>query len=242
VITRVTAGVHETGGMAEPEGNSVVGVEPAARSVVLTYDDGPTPGVTDRLLTVLADAGASATFFVLLTRARRSPGLLRDLLAAGHEIGLHGRDHQRLTIVDPDTLPTILRSARTELEDLASVPVRWFRPPYGAQDAATWRAVRAADLTPVLWSLHCSDWLDVPLDERLGELRTGPLAGGVVLLHDGFADAGDGVDDGPAPALDHCALTSAVLGEVGAQGLVARSLGAALETSTAVRRPWFDVG
>ena len=234
--------MDQTGRMTEPEGNSVIGVEPGAGSVVLTYDDGPTPGVTDRLLTVLADAGATATFFVLLTRARRSPGLLRDLLAAGHEIGLHGLDHTRLTTVDPAVLPDLVRDGRRELEELAGLPVRWFRPPYGAQDAASWRAARAADLTPVMWSTHCSDWLDVPLDERVRHLRSTPLDGGVVLLHDGFADTDDGVDDGPAPAFDRCALTSAVLAEADAQGLAARSLGAALETTTAVWGPWFDEG
>ena len=61
--------------------------------MVLTYDDGPTPGVTDRLLTVLADAGATATFFVLLTRARGVRGCCATCSRAGHEIGLHGRDH-----------------------------------------------------------------------------------------------------------------------------------------------------
>ncbi len=228
--------------MTEPEGTSVVGVRPGSGSVVLTYDDGPTPGVTDRLLAVLADAGASATFFVLLTRARRHPGMIRDLLAAGHEIGLHGRDHRRLTTEDRDTLPRLLRDARSELEDLTSSPVPLFRPPYGAQDGAVWHAARAAGLTPVLWSRHCADWLDVPLGDRLAELRNGPLDGAVVLLHDGFADADDGVDDGPSPSFDRCALTSAVLAEIRRDGLTARSLGSALETSTAVCRPWFDEG
>ena len=228
--------------LAEPVGNSVVGVEPASGYVVLTYDDGPTPGVTDRLLTVLADAGATATFFVLLTRARRSPALLRDLLRAGHEIGLHGRDHQRLTTVDPELLPGVLRDARSELEDLAAVPIRWFRPPYGAQNAVTWGAVRAVDLTPVLWSVHCSDWLDLPLDDRLRALRAGPVAGSIVLLHDGFADASDGVADGQPPDLDRCALTAAILAEVRESGLLAQSLGTSLATSAAVRRPWFDEG
>ncbi len=228
--------------MSEAEGNSVVGVDPASGSVVITYDDGPTPGVTDRLSTVLADAGATATFFVLLTRATKSPGMLRDLLAAGHEIGLHGRDHTRLTTVDPETLPRLLSEARRDLEDLAGVELRWFRPPYGAQDAATWRGVRAAGLTPVLWSAHCSDWLDVPLDDRLRDLRGASPAGRVVLLHDGFAGAADGVDDGPPPQFDRCALTAAVLREVGATGCRAQSLGVALEHTTAVWRPWFDEG
>ena len=227
---------------AEPEGSSVVGVDPASRSVVLTYDDGPTPGVTDRLLTVLADAGATATFFVLLSRVRRSPGLLREVLAAGHEVGLHGRDHRRLTTVEAETVPALLRDARTELQDVASAEVRWFRPPYGAQDASTWRAARSAGLMPVLWNAHCSDWLELPLDDRLAQLRDRPLTGSIVLLHDGYADAVDGVDDGPAPPLDRIELTSAVLREVDAAGLRAQHLGSALEGSAPVVRPWFDEG
>jgi peptidoglycan/xylan/chitin deacetylase (PgdA/CDA1 family) len=234
--------VHDTGLVSEPEGNSVVGLEATSGSLVLTYDDGPTPGTTDRILPLLDAAGATATFFVLLTRAVRSPGLLRDVLEAGHEIGLHGRDHQRLTSLDPSTLPGILRDGRSRLEELAGVPVRWFRPPYGAQNAVTWRAVRAADLTPVLWSVHCSDWLDVPFDDRLRELRLGRSGGRIVLLHDGFADATDGVDDGPPPVLDRPALTSAILRDAEAKGLRARSLGAALDAADAVSRPWFDEG
>jgi peptidoglycan/xylan/chitin deacetylase (PgdA/CDA1 family) len=231
--------------MTEPEGSSIVGVESSSGSVVLTYDDGPTPGVTDRLLTALAEADATATFFVLLTRVRRHLALLQELLAAGHEIGLHGPDHRRLTTLPPETrsaLPRILREAKDELEGLASVPVRWFRPPYGAQDAGTWHAVREAGLTPVLWTLDCQDWLTRPLEDQLANVRTAPLAGSIVLLHDGYADADDGVDDGPPPVLDRPALTSAVLTEVRAAGLEARSLGNALVSTRPTWRPWFDEG
>ncbi len=231
--------------MTEPEGNSIVGVDPSSGSVVLTYDDGPTPGVTDQLLTVLAGAGASATFFVLLSRVRPHLELFREVLAAGHEIGLHGPDHRRLTTLPPElrsSLPHLLRDAKAELEDLASVPVRWFRPPYGAQDAGTWRAARESDLTPVLWTLECQDWLTLPLEDQLASVHTGPLAGSIVLMHDGYADAADGVDDGPPPVLDRPALTAAVLTEVHAAGLRPRSLGEALASSQPTWRPWFDEG
>jgi peptidoglycan/xylan/chitin deacetylase (PgdA/CDA1 family) len=122
---------------AQIPGESVYAVEPGAgeRPVVLTYDDGPEPGGTDAVLKVLAGHGVTATFFVLLSRTRRYPGLLSEVLAAGHEIGLHGVDHQRLTTLDPAHVAQRTADARHELEDTIGREVRWFRPPYGGQSA-----------------------------------------------------------------------------------------------------------
>jgi peptidoglycan/xylan/chitin deacetylase (PgdA/CDA1 family) len=223
-----------------PVGTSVVAVGTPSRYTVLTYDDGPTPGVTDRLLPVLSSARATATFFVLLTRVRSSLGLLREMLAAGHEIGLHGPDHLRLPSLPPAVLPGRFRDAKAELEDLVGVPVRWSRPPYGAQDPASWRAALAADLTPVLWSVDCLDWETHSLDDHLAKLRSTDPASSIVLLHDGFADARDGVDDGPAPELDRIALTRGVLDELAANGLTGSSLDLALAASPPVTRPWLE--
>lgn len=225
---------------APPVGTSVVAVGAPSSLTVLTYDDGPTPGVTDRLLPVLASAGATATFFVLLTRVRASLGLLRETLAAGHEVALHGPDHLRLTSLPPAVLPGRFRDAKAELEDLAGVAVRWNRPPYGAQDPATWEAARAAGLTPVLWSADCLDWETHSLDDHLAGLRSTDPASGIVLLHDGFADARDGVDDGPPPDLDRVALTRGVLDELAASGLTGSSLERALVGSEPVTRPWLE--
>jgi peptidoglycan/xylan/chitin deacetylase (PgdA/CDA1 family) len=207
------------------------------RAAVLTYDDGPTPGVTDVLLDLLAERGATATFFVLLTRVRRSPALLAEVIAAGHEVALHGLDHRRLTEVRRRSLPALIREARAELEDTAGVPVRWFRPPYGAHSRASWAAAHQAGLTTVQWSVACRDWLTLPPAEYLVNLDGRDLSGEVVLLHDGYADASDCAHDGPEPVLDRRALSGAVLDRVEAQGLRATSLGGALRTGT----PEFDV-
>ena len=74
---------------------SLTNIRTAAPQVVLTFDDGPQPGGTEQVLGPLAETGSTATFFVLVSRARRFPSLLAEVVAAGHEIGLsntHGYD------------------------------------------------------------------------------------------------------------------------------------------------------
>jgi peptidoglycan/xylan/chitin deacetylase (PgdA/CDA1 family) len=228
-----------TDGESPTDGLSVVSTS-SVTSTVLTYDDGPTPGITDVLLPELATVGATATFFVLLTRVRAYPGLLREMMAAGHEVALHGPDHLRLTSLPPEAHAARFRDAKAELEDLTGVPVRWSRPPYGAQDPPAWRAARDAGLRPVLWSVTCFDWETHPPEVYLSDLRATDPAGNIVLLHDGYADARDGVDDGPPPKLDRVALTRSVLDEISAAGLVASSLGGALEQAEPQQRPWLE--
>ncbi|WP_225729755.1 MULTISPECIES: polysaccharide deacetylase family protein [unclassified Nocardia] len=207
-------------------------------TVVLTYDDGPEPGSTEPVLAALADAGVTATFFVLVRRAMEQRALLNDVLAAGHEIGLHGYDHIRLTTLPATQVYRRTRDARRQLEDLCGRPVRWFRPPYGAQIASTWTAIRAAGLTPVVWSRFAGDWVDEDVRKLAGQALEGIGDGDVLLLHDGFANAADGADDGPAPTFDRGALSRLVLDGLAERGLAAASLGDALAHGSSVRNIW----
>jgi peptidoglycan/xylan/chitin deacetylase (PgdA/CDA1 family) len=206
--------------------------------VVLTYDDGPQPGGTDRVLAALAEFGSTATFFILVGRARRHPALLREVVDAGHEIALHGVDHVRLTTMGPAVVRRRTRDARHELEDLAGHAVRWFRPPYGAQRPATWAAIRSTGLAPVVWSNDVADWQDDPVAD-IAARSAAVGSGGVLLMHDGYADAFDGVDDGPAPTFDRGELSRGVLGRLADRGLATGSLRDALAGGSAVRGAWF---
>lgn len=214
---------------------SVVSVRTTEPVVALTFDDGPEPGGTDLVLEALSAAGARATFFVLLTRVRRHPALFAELVAAGHEVALHGVDHRALPDLPPAEVPGLIRDGRAELEDAAGTAVRWYRPPYGRQTLRTHRAVTAAGLLPVLWGPTTWDWRDVPHEKRLAKAVDGARPGAIVLGHDGFAGADDGVDDGPAPVLDRGELIAGVLEAYRALGLRADSLGAVLDRGRAVR-------
>ncbi len=218
---------------------SVVQVRTTAPDVVLTFDDGPQPGGTETVLAALADAGATATFFVLLTRVRRHSELLHEVLAAGHEVALHGADHRALTDLPPHEVRQRSRTARDELEDLIGRSVRWLRPPYGRQTPRTVLATRRAGLEPVLWSATTWDWRDVPHADRVAKAPEGVGPGLVVLGHDGWPDRIDGVDDGPAPQLDRGALVREVLDRYADRGLRGRSLVDALVHGAPVREARF---
>ncbi len=218
---------------------SAVEVRTERPEVVLTFDDGPEPGGTDRVLSALADAGATATFFVLLTRVRRYPALLGEVLAAGHEVALHGVDHRALPTLPSGEVARLVRAGRAELEDATGRPVRWFRPPYGRQTLRNWRAVTGAGLVPVLWGPTTWDWKDVPVAERVARSQRGIRPGAVVLAHDGFAGPDDGACDGPPPRFDRGELVTGVLEAYAERGLSARSLEQSLRSGVLVREPWF---
>ena len=209
------------------------------KEVVLTYDDGPSPD-TGAVLDVLGESGASATFFVLLSRVRRRPDVLAEVLAAGHEIGLHGPDHRRLTTFDASAAQRRTLDAKAELEDLIGRPVRWFRPPYGDQSPAAYRRITRGGLVSVSWSADMFDWRDLAQAQRVESALGAARPGAILLGHDGYADASDGVDDGPAPQVDRADLLRRVVDAFGVRGLALRSLGAALAHGSQVRAPWFS--
>ncbi len=218
---------------------SLSGVRGVTDQVVLTYDDGPEPGGTDSILAALAEKGATATFFVLLGRTRRFPALLGEVVDAGHDIGLHGIDHRRLTHLPRLDVRILLRDGRDELEQQIGREVRWFRPPYGAQTLSTRYLAAAAGMVPVMWTSTMWDWRHTSHEERLASALQA-RSGSILLGHDGFAAAEDGADDGPPPVLDRGALARDVLSAFASRGLSGVSLAVALRAGRPEMTAWFQ--
>lgn len=212
---------------------SIVAVKTTRSEFVLTYDDGPQPGGTDKVLDVLANRGATATFFVLMTRVRAQRALLADVASAGHEIALHGPDHRPLSGMSYREVRRRTKAAKEELEEVVGVPVRWFRPPYGLQRLSTFRAIRATGLQSVLWGPSVYDSRDASLTERLDRASRGAQRGALLLCHDGYAGYADGGRSDSPPTLDRGDLANAVLDLYAERGLSARSLGDCLASGAA---------
>ncbi|SPT53689.1 Bifunctional xylanase/deacetylase precursor [Actinomyces bovis] len=211
-----------------PSLGSVVRVRGGGRRVVVTFDDGPLPGVTEQLVEVLTAHQMTATFFMLLTRARKAPSLVREVAAAGHEVALHGLDHRRMTTLPAAEATEWLKRGHNELQEILGQPVRWFRPPHGAQSVANRIAAGRLGLAPVLWSGTTWDWKDVSHEQRVAKAMRDAVPGAILLAHDGAADASDGAVDLPVTGVDKPRLLEEVLSGLESRGLGGCSYGAAL--------------
>src|SRR5437763_1567481 len=127
------------------------------RSIALTFDDGPDPGWTPRLLDVLACNRAHATFFPIAPRAAAYPELVRRMIADGHAVGLHCDTHQRHSSRCAAWVRADTARALARLSQVGVSPTLW-RTPWG--DTAPWTEAVAVEhgLRLVGWSVDTHDW------------------------------------------------------------------------------------
>ncbi len=153
--------------------------------VALTFDDGPHPEGTPLVLAALARAGAQATFFLVGEQVRRRPGLVAEIVAAGHAVALHGDRHRLQLRLGARALAEDLARGTAAIEDAVGASPVLHRPPYGIYSGGGLRAVHAAGLRPLLWSRWGKDWRRFTTPQRIAARATrGLAAGDVILLHD----------------------------------------------------------
>jgi peptidoglycan-N-acetylglucosamine deacetylase len=160
--------------------------DPASRAVALTFDDGPHPVTTRRVLEALDQAGARATFFVVGRKVEQYPDVVREINARGHAIGLHGFEHNRLfTLKAPSYVLDDIRRTQEAVERACGLRPTLFRPPIGYITPRTALGAKRAGVSIVAWSARALDGLgqtDVDRVVRRVERKLEP--GAIVMLHD----------------------------------------------------------
>ncbi|MEX0663587.1 MAG: polysaccharide deacetylase family protein [Acidimicrobiia bacterium] len=153
--------------------------------VALTFDDGPDPASTPKFLAELDRLDWRATFFMLGTMARKAPGLVAEVVAAGHEIAVHGDEHRNMLRRSPWSARADIQRCRDTLAELAGREPVFFRPPFGTLAFGAFWGARRAGLTTVLWTNWGRDWRDESSPEIVTEeLLARDIDGGTLLLHD----------------------------------------------------------
>jgi len=153
------------------------------RTIVLTYDDGPTAAVTPELLDVLAHYRAKATFFMLGRNAERHMDIANRVFAEGHDIGCHSYQHLNAWKVVPWTAISDISAGYNKLSSWCP-PDGMYRPPFGKITLPTYLAVRCRGATIGWWTIASGDTYNpLPRSKQVVDrlLREG---GGIILMHD----------------------------------------------------------
>lgn len=157
----------------------------ADEGVGLTFDDGPHPQGTPAILETLRERGATATFFLVGEQVVRRPGLVAEIVAAGHGVELHCHRHRNLLRLSPRAFLEDAERARAAIEDASGRAISDYRPPYGIFSAPTLRAVQRRGWRPLLWSRWGRDWDRSATAESIARRSSAGIgAGDIVLLHD----------------------------------------------------------
>jgi peptidoglycan/xylan/chitin deacetylase (PgdA/CDA1 family) len=155
------------------------------RTVAITFDDGPHPDGTPRMLQILAEHEANATFFLAGEQVVKRPELARRILDEGHAIGLHGYRHRPHPSRTAAAIADDFERATAAIEDATGTVPRLHRPPYGIYSPASLRLARERGLQPLMWSRWGKDWRKFTTAARITARAVGDIQDGdVILLHD----------------------------------------------------------
>lgn len=159
--------------------------------VALTFDDGPSPLYTAKILATLQAAGARATFFVIGRHAQRYPDLVRAEWRAGNAIGNHTYDHNYLFGLRPDQVRANLAATSAAIRTATGDPCIWlFRPPYGdiPWQSADTAEIRREGFVIINWDDMARDWQMPPAQVIAQRVIAHLHAGAIILLHDSGPD------------------------------------------------------
>jgi peptidoglycan-N-acetylglucosamine deacetylase len=172
-------------------GRWITGAAGSQRQVALTFDDGPHPPFTARVLDTLAQHQVSATFFCVGMYARAYPDQVSRIAADGHEIGNHTWSHAFMPDLTRSEISEQIARTNDTIEAAAGIQcVTLFRPPFGSYSSETfaWLKAEGSGTRVVLWNVETADWARPGKDIIKARVLNGVQPGSIVLMHDGGGD------------------------------------------------------
>lgn len=156
--------------------------------IALTFDDGPHPGYTERLLQVLGQYHVPATFFVVGQMAEQYPDLVRQEVEDGHEVANHTYHHVSLPKVPEEYVATEIKACGEVLQSITGRAPHLFRPPGGRYNDGIARISEALGYRMVLWTDDPGDYESPGEKTILHDTLEDASNGGIILLHDGIEE------------------------------------------------------
>jgi peptidoglycan/xylan/chitin deacetylase (PgdA/CDA1 family) len=151
------------------------------RRVALTFDDGPHPVYTEKLLDALKERGVKATFFVTGEHAELHPDVIKRIHDEGHLIGNHTYSHIQLTSANKEQFQNELIQTNKILSDITGDEIQYVRPPYGSWDK---KIETELNMFPVLWNVDPLDWCTANASRVANAVLKKVSDNDIILLHD----------------------------------------------------------
>ena len=182
------AGMWPRSSLLGPNWTSLPEAAASRGEIAITIDDGPDPEVTPRVLDILEEHDAQASFFCIGARAARYPDLCREIVARGHAVENHSQRHlHHFALLGPRGIARELQSAQDTLAEITGQVPRFFRAVAGLRNPFLDSVLSRLDLHLASWSRRGFDTRDGDPDSVAAKLLHGLGAGDIILLHDGNA-------------------------------------------------------
>jgi len=154
------------------------------KKIALTFDDGPHPRYTPRILDILDKYNVKATFFTVGINAHYYPEVLEQTVKRGHEIGNHTYTHPHVSNIDKGVLKSEVEKCENEIYGLTEYKTKLFRPPEGMIDNNITSMLRDLDYKVILWDIDTRDWSHTPPQKIANMIIENISSGDIILMHD----------------------------------------------------------
>ncbi len=156
----------------------------ARRQIFLTFDDGPCPHTTPRLLETLAEAGVQATFFLIGSSVARHPELVERIAGQGHVIANHSFSHPLMPALSTRAIEQEIDTTNRRIEEVTGSAPSLFRPPYGVCDRRSADCLSERGMVPVYWGVVPLDWQAPGAERVVHRVMRRLEPGALVVMHE----------------------------------------------------------
>lgn len=160
--------------------------KPLPGTVALTFDDGPSPIYTPKILAILKKYQVKATFFVMGWAAKKYPKLIKQMVRDGHAVAIHTNSHSKLTRLSNKQLYKEVDWTRDVVAKVAGVTPVCLRPPFGLANSRVKKYIRSRGMIPVPMGFNSFDYMKPGVNKIIQQVVGNAIKGRVFLLHDGY--------------------------------------------------------
>lgn len=154
------------------------------KKIALTFDDGPHPRITPKILEILDKYDVKATFFTVGINVHYYPDTFEAILMHGHEIGNHTYTHPHVSLIDIGTLKDEIEQCEREIYEHGEYKTKIFRPPEGMIDNGVTALLKELDYKVILWDIDTRDWDHTPAKTIANMVINKISSGDIILMHD----------------------------------------------------------